>query len=377
MRRLIIRYLAGFAAGWLLIGIGLYALKTAGPASTSGSLLQKMEAWEQDPARYDLVFIGDSRTYCAMHPDQLDPLLGTRSLNLAHWAHWMPTQLAQFQDLLEVMPEGVTIVWSVGHQNFRSGNRPIHPSYPIGVSAIPRYLSLGYSLGSMKDNLVFFNPATTVLGWMPQIRQRLDRDLDRAILDHGPPASSSPSRPESLPDLLTRLRGDPVTDSIEILSDGGQVTSVEVLKDNGAYERVELDPGYFRARQRENAREVERRLKEKPDRFEATPQDWATFLAILDLCREKDARLIVNEVEEAPYIYLSAERRESWRRFMRETVEREVVSRGIPYVRVDFDLMSDEDYFDFNHLNRDGIRKYSRLLAERLGPLLQRSGEAP
>ena len=377
MRPLNIRYLAGFAAGWLLINVGLYALKTAGAPSPSGSLVQKMDAWEQDPARYDLVFIGDSRTYCAMHPDHLDPLLGTRSLNLAHWAHWMPTQLAQFRDLLEVMPQGVTVVWSVGHQNFRSGDRRIHPSYPIGVASVPRYLSLGYSLGSMKDNLVFFNPATTVLGWMPQIRRRMDRTLDRAVLDHARPAPDGPVRPEILPDLLGRLRGDPVTDSLKILSEEGQVTSVEVLKDNGAYERVELDPGYFRSRQRENAREVERRLQETPDRFEATPQDWETFLEILDLCREKDVRLILNEVEEAPYIYLSEERRENWRRFMRETVEQEVLSRGIPYLRVDFDRMSDEDYFDFNHLNQDGIRKYSRLLAERLGPVLQRSGEAP
>jgi hypothetical protein len=87
-------------------------------------------------------------------------------------------------------------------------------------------------------------------------------------------------------------------------------------------------------------------------------------------------RLVVNEVEEAPYVYITPERRDDLRRFMREQVRREVNARGFPYVRVDFDQLSDADYFDFNHLNQDGIRKYSRLLAERLQPVLGRGDGA-
>ena len=109
------------------------------------------------------------------------------------------------------------------------------------------------------------------------------------------------------------------------------------------------------------------------DEFLPADEYWNTFLAILDLCRAHDVRLVVNEVEEAPYVYLTTERQEALRRFMRETVEREVTARGFPYVRVDFDLLSDADYFDFNHLNQSGIRKYSRLLADRLRPVLSRS----
>jgi hypothetical protein len=370
MRPLIIRYLAGFAAGWLLINLGLYWVKTSGPPSASGSLLQKMDAYGQGSPRLDLGYVGDSRTYCAMHPDLLDTLLGVRSVNLAHWANWLPTQYAQFKDLIRVMPAGTTVVWSVGHQNFQPVNDRIHAAYPIGLGRIPRYLSLGYSLDSLKDNLVFFNPATTVLGWMPQLRQRVDQTLERPVRGRTDVAGTMPERPDALPDLMARIRDDPATDSTEILSEDGRVTSVAVIKINGAYERMELTPDYFRDKQRQNAVELQNGMGEQPEILLPADEYWNTFLAILDLCREHDIRLVVNEVEEAPYVYLTAERKQSFRRFMRETVEPEVTARGFPFVRVDFDLLSDEYYFDFNHLNQDGIRKYSRLLADKLMPIL-------
>ena len=371
MRALIIRYLAGFAAGWLLINLGLYVVKTSGPPSSSGSLIQKMEAYERDRSGLDLVFVGDSRTYCAMHPDLLDPLLGTKSVNLAHWANWLPTQYAQFSDLIRALPAGTTVVWSVGHQNFHPVGERIHAAYPIGLGRIPRYIALGYSLDSMKDNLVFFGPSTTVLGWMPQIRERLDQTLARPV--QGGPATkeSGSARPPLLSQLMQRLGEDPVTGLLEVLTESGTITSVAVTKTNGAYERVEVAPDYFREKQRENAVALETGLRDRPDDFQPAAEYWNTFLAILDLCRDHRIRLVVNEVEEAPYVYLTRERHERFRRFMRETVEREVVARGFPYIRVDFDLLSDGDYFDFNHLNQSGIRKYSRLLAERLGPVLE------
>ncbi len=273
-------------------------------------------------------------------------------------------------DLIPVVPAGTTVVWSVGHQNFHPVNERVHAAYPIGVSRIPQYLSLGYSLDSLKDNLVFFGPATTLLGWMPQIRRRLDQTLERSVLDRTTAGDAGPERPDALPELMTRLRNDPATASLEVLTDQGRVTSVAVTKTNGAYERVELVPEYFREKQRENALTAQNGLRDLPADFLPAGEYWNTFLAILDLCREYDVRLVVNEVEEAPYVYLTPERKERWRRFMRETVEQEVTARGFPYVRVDFDRLSDADYFDFNHLNQDGIRKYSLLLADRLRPIL-------
>ncbi|MBD3867184.1 MAG: hypothetical protein IFK94_03580 [Acidobacteria bacterium] len=373
MRPLILRYLAGFAAGWLLINLGLFLIKTDGPPSPTGSLVQKMSAYELDRSRFDMVFVGDSRTYCAMHPDLLDPLLGVRSTNLAHWANWLPTQYAQFQDLIETMPPTTTVVWSVGHQNFQPVAERIHAAYPVCLARIPQYLSLGYSLDSLKDNLVFFGPSTTVLGWMPRLRERVDHALERPVLDTAVEAGAGTLRPDGLSDIMKRLRDDPGTGSLELLFDDGSVTSVAVSKTNGAYERVELAPGYFREKQRENARSLKDGQEGGLDEFLPADEYWNTFLAILDLCRAHDVRLVVNEVEEAPYVYLTTERQEALRRFMRETVEREVTARGFPYVRVDFDLLSDADYFDFNHLNQSGIRKYSRLLADRLRPVLSRS----
>jgi hypothetical protein len=38
------------------------------------------------------------------------------------------------------------------------------------------------------------------------------------------------------------------------------------------------------------------------------------------------------------------------------------------YVRSDWDVLSGADFFDYNHLNQDGIDKYNRMLAEALRP---------
>ena len=80
------------------------------PETFMPSALQKVARYRQRALQYDLLFVGDSRTYCAMHPEQIDPLLGTRSVNLAFWAHWFPSQYPAAQDILEAAPAGTCIV---------------------------------------------------------------------------------------------------------------------------------------------------------------------------------------------------------------------------------------------------------------------------
>jgi hypothetical protein len=382
MRAFLLRYAVWFAVGWMLISGALYVTKTNGRADAAGSLVQKTRAYQQDAERYDLVFVGDSRTYCAIHPDLLDPVLGTRSINLAHWANWFPTQYAQIDDLIEDLPVGATLVWSIGHQNFRPIHEQVHTAYPVGLSRLPGYLTMGYTAGSLRDNLVFFNPATTLLGWMPQLRQRLDgalmKELWRSEIPNGELRATQAGQ-ASTADVratIASLREDPLTAELEILTESGRVTSLAVSKTNGAYERIEIDQAFFRDKQRENAADVRRNLEDHPDNFDPAPEYWNSFLAILDLCQDRNVRLIVNEIEEAPYVYLTTERRERWRRFMHENVAPEVVRRGFPYLRADFDLLTDDDYFDFNHLNQDGIRTYTDLLAALLASHLELSPDA-
>ena len=122
-----LRYGAGFAAGWLALNLGFFHLETRGrEPDPAGTLLQKMRHFAEHRDEDDVVFVGDSRTYCAMHPDLLDPVLETRSINLARWAHWFPTQYPQFEELVPLVGDDTVVVWSIGHQNFRGTDQEKH-----------------------------------------------------------------------------------------------------------------------------------------------------------------------------------------------------------------------------------------------------------
>lgn len=105
----------------------------------------KIDHYRRHRDDYDVIFVGDSRTYCGISPTELDPLLGMRSFNVSTLAHWFPTQFASFQDLLPYVPQDTVVVWSIGHQNFhRVGAGEVNSTYPIGVRNVPRYLRWGY-----------------------------------------------------------------------------------------------------------------------------------------------------------------------------------------------------------------------------------------
>jgi hypothetical protein len=97
--------------------------------------------------------------------------------------------------------------------------------------------------------------------------------------------------------------------------------------------------------------------------------EWSTFIEILDIFAAHNVRLIVNELEEAPFIYGNPLVREKFRTALREHVRLEVERRGFSYITTDLDQLSDEDYFDYNHMNSKGIAKYTPLLAHRLNEL--------
>ncbi len=108
--------------------------------------VSKIEYYRQHYNEYNVIYVGDSRTYCGMDPELLDKLLGTKSLNLATFAHWFPTQYPSFQDIVSFIPYKTIVVWSIGHQNFRQVHKIINTTYHIGFDNLFKYLRLGYSL---------------------------------------------------------------------------------------------------------------------------------------------------------------------------------------------------------------------------------------
>lgn len=367
IRQIFLRYAIGFACCWLVLNFCLYHFKTGAVSpSPAGRLQQKLAFYATHAEDYNLIFVGDSRTYCAMHPDLIDAELGSKSINLAHWAHWFPTQYSHFQDLLPMVPEGTIIVWSVGHQNFKPVHKEIGTVYPLRTQNLPTYLNWGYRLNDVTNNLLFFHPVTNVIGWMPRLRNKLDQCIDRPLWSTSATSSNLATVETDLQTLLARYQNDEQIARLEVMRHQGQPTSIALFKQNGAYARVEIDHQFFRKKQNlAHGRQAHIAAGEQAE-FVPAEEYWRTFLAILDLCKQHNVQLIVSEIEEAPHQYPTAEHKVYFREFMRTRVQQTVEAKGFPYIRADFDQLTDEDYFDYNHLNSRGIEHFTPLLAKQL-----------
>jgi hypothetical protein len=322
--------------------------------------------YQADAHRFDMVFLGDSRTYCGIHADLIDPLTGRRSINLSAFAHWLPTQYAQLRDIAGDIAPGTVVVLSVGHQNFDPS--PIQRSYPISLANAMRLVAMGVSPMALADNVAWAHRPQRLTAERGALR---DRVLALAGLRDAPaPIAAIPGQANiaAVPDalaaqaatLLGEWRGKPGVADAQVTIDEGKVTSVAIIRTGGSYYRVETDPAYFRARQIP--------AKTDPTSFAWMPDPvrLRIFEAMLDLLRERGIATIVNEMEEAPHVYGGDAMRAKFRDAMDRHIRPLAVARGFPYTRVDFDRLNDDDYFDYNHLNSRGIERFTPMLAEKL-----------
>lgn len=326
--------------------------------------------YQADPRRFDMLFLGDSRTYCGIHADLIDKLTGRRSINLSAFAHWLPAQYAQLRDIVGDIPSGTIVVLSVGHQNFDPSS--IQRSYPISLANAARLVAMGVSPMALADNVAWAHRPQRLTAERGALR---DRVLAFAGLREAPaPVAAIPGQANiaAVPDalageaaaLLGEWRGKPGVADAQVTIDEGRITSVAIIRTGGSYYRVETDPAYFRARQTP--------VKTDPANFAWTPDPvrLRIFEAMLDLLHERGIATIVNEMAEAPHIYGSDAMRAKYRDAMDRYIRPRAAARGFPYTRVDFDRLTDDDYFDYNHLNSRGIERFTPMLAEKLRGLL-------
>jgi hypothetical protein len=370
---------------WTLLPFGLVWLYCAWDCarqppgvSPTGLPHQRLLWYREHRNEFDLLWLGDSRTYCAMDPDLDDPLLERRSMNMSIFGLWLPAQWAFFEDLMREVPPGTAVCWSVGHINFNPQPKNLDTMYPLGVVRTARYLALGYRWADVRGNL--YNFATSLelprraAAWHDGIDHFLAVPLRKPR--PAPPAAEEPAEVRTLRTqaeaLQAQLLADPAVNNANIVSHDGRPTSVEAYTKHGAYRRFELDEAFFRGKQAETAAKVRAIPSGDPAPYEPDPLFWATFEKILDVMAASGRTVIVNELEEAPHCYPTEKVRESVRLFMRQRVRQAVESRGLVYVRADLDRLGDEDYFDYNHLNTRGAAHYAPLLAAVLRPHLHR-----
>jgi hypothetical protein len=339
---------------------------------------QRLLWYREHRNEFDLLWLGDSRTYCAMDPAVHDPLLERRSMNMSIFGLWLPAQWAYFEDLLKEVPPGTAVCWSIGHINFNGGPKNLETMYPLGLARTVRYLLAGYGWADVRGNLFNFATSLELPRRAAAWRDDIDRFLSVPLRKPRPlPPVEDPPEVRALraeaEALLAQVKADPATLSASVVSHDGRPTSVEAYTGRGAYRRFEVDAAFFRGKQREIAREALGKVKAgDPSEYEPDPLMWATFVRILDVMAASGRKVIVNELEEAPHCYANQAIKDSVRRFMRDRVQPAVEARGLVYVRADLDRLSDEDYFDYNHLNTRGTAHYAPLLAEVLRPQLQR-----
>lgn len=344
-----------------------------------------MEWYELHANDFDLVFLGDSRTYCGIHSFLIDPQLGTRSINLAQFAHWLPTQYPMIQDLAPHIPKKTTVVWSIGHQNFFPSSG-IQRVYPIGFSRAAKYLYWRVPAKGLADNLLFYNPMTHLFATRGEARKRILDKLDKPMrlgdIDLITVAYAADQAPIGLPSGCDKSdlqcndlawKNDARFSDFSVTKDNGVDNSMVFYTSRGSYYRVELVPSFFRDKQLEMTPKIMTDAEAMQwTMAQVDPGLWRLFKEILAELKISGVHVIVNELEEAPFMYPSPLVKEKYRAFMRNEVKRAVEEAGFKYVHVNFDGLSSDDYFDYNHLNSKGSDKFAPMLADAIRPYLKK-----
>lgn len=362
----------------LTFGIGNYLLKQAfdykqlklakEEIALADNLQVKQLYFKNNKEKYNTIFIGDSRTFCAFDPILLDSLIDSRSVNLAHWAFWMPSQYAYFKDILPFIDTSTTVVWSVGVQNFFNIER-LNDIYPLSFSSYIDLLRHGHSVNSISPNLLRNSSVLFSLS----IRERV-MTLGKGLMEREM-ISKNMSRQLGNKTDITNDQSKKISWPKEIIENeyyhndlfdrNGKMVSIESFRRGGNYLRVEIDSLYYRFKQSKTGG-----IFSGHEALAINEAYVRTFIEILKLFKAKNIKLIVNEMEEAPYKYGDPEALEKHRSFMR-AMKDEVESNGFEYIRVDFDQFNDGHYFDYNHLNYKGVKLFSQLFSEEYQQLVK------
>lgn len=329
----------------------------------AGLLIEKVAYYKTHTGDYNALLLGDSRTLCGMHPDYIDPLWGKRSYNLSHWATWLPAQYALISDVAPIIPKDTVVVWSIGYQNFIRS--PIRAVYPPGWARIIPMTLDGQSASELIAAQMAFTPVTALMGrrqeFLDQVTQFLDKPVRAAKA--GPVSSSSESSLLKTDPVLEKVRENPLTAYTESwLDEHGALASIAQYKTNGAMTRIERIPAFYREKQRED----EAGGSAVAEGFAADESLMRMFEKTLDMLQAQGLRVVISELEEAPYRYKSDTERKKFRDWMRTHIKPAVEKRGFIYIHADEVNLTNADYFDFNHLNETGAKRHNAVLARKL-----------
>lgn len=358
------------------------SVTTSSKPNNIGNLSEKLEYYKLNKDSFNLLFVGDSRTYTNIHNYALDSLIGSKSYNHAVWANWFPTQYAFLVDFLPQIPDSTCLVFSYGHQNFMDGE--IQETYPINKALLSDYYNWGFTYADLLNPISLSDNSLNKYVFIEKKRNRksisafLNRQLAVLFSSHKGNKSIQTinnvesSRVETSRALQMRNYYNKLEQVVatEVKYSNDTATSVEVYWKKGNYWRVEITPDFFRRKQIENQRLLSKSYTPQKI-FEPDKRYWNNFLAIAKLLGKHSKRLkiFVNEMEEAPYTYkLSGHF--IYNEFIGKTVNPILKENNLNIIKVDVNEFPDNYYFDYNHLNTEGSKIYTQKLAEILSPYI-------
>lgn len=347
---------------------------------------------------YNMLFVGDSRTYTDIQPRVTDLVTMRKSYNLASFGLWMPVQYLEFRDVFPKVPQGTVIVWSLSHHNFNPvGERWWIPGqYAFGLFDFVQYAFDGYPLRRILREYeeAPYSPADLVVGLRkkllpsPQTVMWRTPWLHRGVMAAASapggeraavPRPSVPSAAElnrtAAEQIMRRLKEDHQVISITPVMQDGIINSVETTRSDGGYDRIIVDRAFFKQQQ----------SKLWPPHpggdivcsVVANDVYMKTFTRILDLISKYRLRVIVNYIEDAPGSWPSEADRRCARQFIVRSIEQMLRRRGIAFIAPDFYPLiheSNDFYFDNSHLISEGAAKYSKALAIEIKQTLEQKG---
>ena len=167
------------------------------------------------------------------------------------------------------------------------------------ASYFARYLWWGAQRKGLLDNLLYFNPAFYMLSEREDIKQRFDRFLQKPLsiigAAHAWTARQDDPHAIEAERLFEQYSHDPAVDSVSPDVFDGRLHSVIVRFKRGGYYRIVLDSDYFIRKKGE--------VKDRWGRIQIDPANYRMFEEALHIFKANNVRLLVNEMEEAPFMY--------------------------------------------------------------------------
>ena len=345
----------------------------------------KVVAYLAQPDAYQVLFVGDSRTFTDIQPRTVSPLIGRPSYNLATFGLWMPVEYLEYQDVFPHVPQGTVVVWSLSHHNFAPVDVQwwIPGQYKFSLADAAEYVLDGYPVERVirEYDESPFSPVDLVVKRRKELTSSFENVVWRSNAPAAPATESTPAASGNADGInvdaariLELLKQDTSLTYVSPTVDAGIITSIETIRTDGGYDRILVDDAYYR-RQQAPLWPVHSNVTEC--QFNPNGVYMRTFGKILDLVSKYQIRMVVNYIEDAPGSWQSDIERQCAKQFMQDKIVPMLTARGIAYMAPDLYPVigfNDDFYFDNSHLTTNGAAIYSKLFASDLAQVLASKG---